>query len=471
MKQSAGKSALAAHSWLGVFLGVFLFLVCLSGTIAVFHQELERWEQPGISEMSSVSPETVNAAMGAFVAKQPEETEHYHVVMPTSGIPRLVVENDHIAYFADSDGNLITTERSPWTKMLAHLHFYLHLPSSWGMIFVSALGAVICSLIFSGFVAHTRILKDAFRLRAGGTGQQFKTDMHNRFGVWAAPFHVVIGVTGAYFGLAGLIIVLVAQLYYGGDRQAVFNKFFTPEPQLEAEVQAPDFAAAFNDLAERAPDSPVVFATVHDANSPQQFIEVYARSPNKFIYSENYRYDAQGNFIERAGYEDGYWGKQIIYSMYRLHFGDFSGMVGKLLYFVLGLMLTYLCSSGIDMWLKKMANPPLLTRVWSATIWGSTSALALSAAVAVVSDISPAGVFWVGVLVAVITGAAIKTLSRTVWLFITAVTIALLLITYTTIHGANVMALASLQINLPLAAFALWCVWRGVVRKRAGITD
>ena len=107
MDKITKQTALNAHSWLGVMLSGILFLVCFSGTLAVFHQELERWEQPHIVEMNSVSSEQVDHAMSTFLNQHPEPTDHLYVVFPTSDIPRLVVENDHVAYFADSSGILL----------------------------------------------------------------------------------------------------------------------------------------------------------------------------------------------------------------------------------------------------------------------------------------------------------------------------------------------------------------------------
>ena len=108
---------------------------------------------------------------------------------------------------------------------------------------------------------------------------------------------------------------------------------------------------------------------MHEVNTPEQFIEIYARVPGKMIYSENYRFDSAGNYLGTAGYADGHWGKQVVYAMYRLHFGDFAGIPSKLLYFVLGIMLTVLCISGMEIWLAKKANPPLATRLWHCVVW------------------------------------------------------------------------------------------------------
>ncbi len=460
MKLFTRQPALNAHSWLGVFLGVFLYLLCLSGTLVVFNQEFERWEQPNIEEFERVSPEAIDTAMARFLAKHPEETEHYHVVLPGSGIPRLVVENDHNAWFADAQGNLLEQERFPWSKMLVKLHYYLHLPMTWGLIFVSAMGAVICALVVSGIFAHKRLVKDAFKLRRGGTVQPGRIDLHNRFGIWAAPFHLIIGITGTYFGIAGVILTLVAQIDYNGDRQAVMDKVFTPEPQLEQTVSTPQIGTALANFEQMNTGHVPLFITVHDVGTPAQFIELYGQMPGKMAYSENYRFDSSGAFLATAGYADGYWGKQLIYSMYRLHFGDFAGLPVKILYFVLGIMLTALCVTGVDIWLAKQANPPRLRRCWAAVVWGSISAIALSALASLWSDVSMYYSFWWLMVAGVAASIVTPYLQPARWQLISGFSSLLLVVAHLMAFTGSALNGAALAINMLLVAYALWTFWR-----------
>nr|WP_252728108.1 PepSY-associated TM helix domain-containing protein [Alteromonas sp. C1M14] len=449
------------HTWIGVFLSVGLYLVCLSGTLAVFYQEFERWEQPEITEMQDVSPDVVERAMGQFMAAHPQETDHFYVVFPTSGIPRLVVENDHAAYFADQEGNLIDEENVKFTNMLVDLHLYLNLPASWGMILVGALGAMICGLVITGIIAHKRISKDAFKLRRKGSGQQAQTDLHNRIGLWAAPFHLIIGVTGAYFGMAGVLLTLVSQLYFDGDRDAATAQIFTPDPVLEQTIDVPDIKKAVDQMATLAPDHQPIFLAVHEVNSSDQFIEIFAKVPGKLIYSENYRFDTKGNYLGTAGYENGNWGKQAVYAMYRLHFGDFAGIPSKLLYFVLGIMLTVLCISGVEIWLAKKANPPVLSRLWAATVWGSIAALAITAIVDLFTTLPLVAVFWLLLALCCICAMTLPTMTKPRWQQLSGVSVIALLACYTLYHGSDAFNLPALQINLLLLGFAGWVMWRG----------
>ena len=472
MDKTTKQNALNAHNWVGVFLSVLLFLVCLSGTVAVFHLEFERWEQPHIQEMDNVSPQVIEKAMDTFLAQNPEESHHLYVVFPTSDIPRLVVENDHKAYFADQEGNLLEEESVSFTQMLVDLHLYLNLPQSWGMILVSALGAIICTLVITGIIAHKRMSKDAFKLRRGGNGQQAQIDLHNRFGLWAAPFHLVIGITGAYFGMAGIILVTVATLNYNGDRDAVVNQIFTPDPVLAPQEGKPATGKAFAQMETLAPEKSPIFLTVHEVGEPEQFIEIYAKAPNRMIYAEGYRFDTAGNFVGVAGYEFGEWGKQLVWAMYRLHFGDFAGMTSKWLYFVLGVMLTMLCVSGMEVWLSKKAHPPLASRLWYSVVWGSVSALALTAIADMFISGSLIAVFWCVMAVNTVLTVVLKRMTKPVWLLISGFSVLLLLTLYVVVHGEASLNVASLQLNIPMLAYVVWSVLRAnTLLKREGMQN
>ncbi|WP_438499370.1 PepSY-associated TM helix domain-containing protein [Alteromonas australica] len=472
MDKTTKQNALNAHNWVGVFLSVLLFLVCLSGTVAVFHLEFERWEQPHIQEMDNVSPQVIEKAMDTFLAQNPEESHHLYVVFPTSDIPRLVVENDHKAYFADQEGNLLEEESVSFTQMLVDLHLYLNLPQSWGMILVSALGAIICTLVITGIIAHKRMSKDAFKLRRGGNGQQAQIDLHNRFGLWAAPFHLVIGITGAYFGMAGIILVTVATLNYNGDRDAVVNQIFTPDPVLAPQEGKPAIGKAFAQMETLAPEKSPIFLTVHEVGEPEQFIEIYAKAPNRMIYAEGYRFDTAGNFVGVAGYEFGEWGKQLVWAMYRLHFGDFAGMTSKWLYFVLGVMLTMLCVSGMEVWLSKKAHPPLASRLWYSVVWGSVSALALTAIADMFISGSLIAVFWCVMAVNTVLTVVFKRMTKPVWLLISGFSVLLLLTLYVVVHGEASLNVASLQLNIPILAYVVWSVLRAnTLLKREGMQN
>ena len=388
------KQSLGAHTWLGLVVGAAMYLICLSGTLLVFHEELARWEQPEIQEFTSYDPAVVSATFNTWFSDPDRVTPHLWAILPTDAVPRLRFASETESWFVNEDGSIGPAERNGWTEMLLDLHLYLHLPKNWGMILVSALGAMLVALIISGFLAHRKILRDAFKLRLGGNRQLEQTDIHNRLSVWGAPFHLMIAITGAYFGLALVVLGVYANVYAEGDSDAVIAAVFGGDPELEQPLGAVALDAALINMREIAPDKTPILVTVHDAGTAERFIEVLATVEGRLIYSENYVFGADGRFLDKRGFSDGEAGKQIIYSIYRLHFGRFGGVGVKILYGFLGLALTVVSATGINIWLARRRSRSWLDDVWAGIVWGAPAALAASALLTVCLGAPALAGFW-----------------------------------------------------------------------------
>ena len=97
------KGQLIAHKLLGLTLAAVMYLVCITGAIAVFYGEFERWEQPGVPEMSYASPEAVGRAVAharAHIAESGAAPADVYVITPSAEMPRLLIdyETDVLAF-------------------------------------------------------------------------------------------------------------------------------------------------------------------------------------------------------------------------------------------------------------------------------------------------------------------------------------------------------------------------------------
>lgn len=398
------KQSLAGHAWLGLVGGGLIYLICLSGTLAVFYQEFERWEQPEVEEFSRLEPAAVQHAVAAALERLPQPPAHLYVGLPTAASPRVSVSSDdeHQAWFADAKGVLGEPVAHDWTHLLLNLHIYLHLPSTLGLLVVGTCGALLFGLVLSGFLAHPRIFKDAFRLRVGGSRHLEQADLHNRLSVWGAPFHLVIALTGAYFGLASMLFVLLGAAFHGGKTEAVTAAIYGDEPVVHGTAHVPAVATALQQIGRVVPagTSPS-FLTVHDAGTAKQYLDFEVVHRGRFIWAEYYRFDGDGAYLGRSDYSDGPIGRQVIYSSYRIHFGNFGGWAVKVLYALLGLSLTIISATGINIWLARRQTRDYLNDLWIGTIWGAPAALALTAVTEVLFDIPSTAVFWLAFVAAI----------------------------------------------------------------------
>ncbi|MGH8167517.1 MAG: PepSY-associated TM helix domain-containing protein, partial [Woeseiaceae bacterium] len=440
----------------------------------VFYEEFERWEQPYVDEFRDVDPQVADAAFNGVLASGIRVTPHMYPVLPTESVPRLRIATEDESWFLNADGSLAEAERNDWTEMLLDLHLYLHLPESWGMILVSALGAVLCALIISGLVAHPKIFKDAFNFRTKGSRHLEQADIHNRLSVWGVPFHLMIAITGAYFGLALPILAVFADARDDGDREAVIASVFGREPELDQPAGPLAIESALRQMETIAPGATPFLITAHDVGEPNRFFSVSAAHPGRMIYSENYLFDASGTFLRTDGFSDGEVGKQAIYSIYRLHFGHFGGLPVKVVYGLLGLALTVVSVTGINVWLARRKTRDYLNDVWAGVVWGVPLALAVSAVTQVLLNIPSGGIFWLTILAATAASLRFRDEVRSARALKRAFVVAtgILLAGFFIRFGADAMTRAALGMNLALFAvllvFARLSFRRGTARPARG---
>jgi uncharacterized iron-regulated membrane protein len=404
-ENSTVKRALSAHAAIGLLAGALLYLVSLSGTVAVFFEELQRIEQPKAPEMAAIAPVAVQRAVEAVMAREAGKppTTHLYVHLPVEALPRTTITTDTQAVHVDAAGRLAGPEAIAWSDFVVALHYTLNLPALVGITIVGALGVMMLTLSLSGVIAHPRIFRDAFRLRARDKGGLGLADWHNRLSVWTLPFTIAIAVTGAVIGMASITAYAIGTTSYGGNLEDVYAPIFGAEGKADkSRAPAPNVAAALDQMRAAYPGLHVTYLTLHDPGTAGQHIQILGEHDRRLIFGEYYNFDAQGRFHGAAGLAEGTLGQQAAASNYRLHFGNFGGVPVKLAYFVLGLILTIICATGTYIWLGKRERrgieQPRLRAAWDAVVWGSPLMLVATFAVRkLVGNGAPlAATFWLG---------------------------------------------------------------------------
>jgi len=434
-----------------------MYIICLSGTIVIFYEEIERWEQPGAEEYIAVDPQLAEQTFNQYISSsETEVTEHMYLVFPHDTLPRLKVSSDLEGHYVNQDGSLGGIAHDELSELLIGLHINLHMPVNIGIVIVSAMGALLCGLIISGFLAHPSIFKDAFKLRVGNSGRLGQVDLHNRLSVWGSPFHLMIALTGAYVGFVALLIWMFSYSIQGATIESITEAVYPTEPVLEN--QAPEYAVAtaLEQVREMSPEgSRLLYLIVHDANTDNRFMEFYVQQPGMLAWSENYRFDTSGNFLGTAGYTDG-GARQVMYSVYRLHFGHFGGFITKLFYVVLGLSLTVVSATGINIWLEKRKYRDALNLIWPGVVWGMPLALVAASFTQAIFHLPSVAVFWSGMLVTMVAGlfvrdeVAYKRQLQT----LTATALVVLVVAYGIKFGADAFSAAGLPGSLVLLCLA-----------------
>jgi len=411
------RRALGGHASVGLLVGALLYLIALSGSVIVIHDRWQRWEQPGIAETQALSPVAVQAAMTAMLAREAAagkpRTTHLYVRIPTPALPRAVVTTDNGAAYVDGRGRIVGREAHSWTEFVIGLHEYLHLPATWGLMLVGALGVAMASLVVTGVLAHPRIVRDAFCLRTRQDPQIARADWHNRLGVWTLPFALALALTGAFIGLGGVGFGVLARAYTGGDLEKAYAPIFGHEPAADpAAAPLADAAAAIRAVHARVPDAVPTYVIVHDPGTRGSHVQVIATHPRRLIYGETYAFDAAGGWRGPVGLADGPLGRQAAASTYNLHFGNYAGLPVEIAYMLGGLALCVVTATGTSLWLGKRRRRGLgstrMEAAWTVIVWGSPLLLVLTAWLrgAAGPDAPLVAAFWTALALALAAAAA-----------------------------------------------------------------
>ncbi len=464
------KSALSGHSWLGLCVSALMYLICLTGTLSVFFEEFERWEQPEIEEYSTYSTKQIETALSYFSNRIEKTPESVYVVLPTQAVPRIHISGDGKEWFVNQNGSLSSPPEEGWTHGLKALHTTLHLPQTLGLIVVGALGAMLCGLIVSGLLAHPRIFKDAFRLRLGGNKRLEQADVHNRLGVWGTPFYLMIGLTGAYIGLISVLVAFAAPAFYDGDREAIIEAVYGGDPELSQPVVPFNIENAFETLAREHPDATPIYMVFQKMDTEQQFLEIAATLPGRLIYSEMYRFTTTGELLDHQRLSDGPVARQVAYSVYRLHFGHFGTGWTKIVYGLLGAGLTIIAATGVNIWLARRKKVSCANDMWLAMVWGTPLALAVSVITNNLWQLPVSG-FWLTLLSSIILCCVFKggSRSKTILIRLTGLSLVLVMYQYYLKFGSFDLNPAALKINmaiiLMLSVYLLLVIKRFFIKR------
>lgn len=413
------RAVLKGHSGLGLAFAALLYLVCLTGAIAVFANEFYRWENPGVERMETISADAVQSAYREAMARTKGAVEHVLILMPSEDRPWPTLRVDaedgaRTTWIADSAGRITGELRESWTHFLTRLHINLHLPQSWGIFIVGLSGVALLSSLISGLLAHPRIFRDAFHLRLGGSRRLQEADLHNRLGVWALPFHLTVSLTGALLGLSTVIIGAIGLAVFQGDTAKVYAIFTPPHPKEDTRPASPiDLRPLFAEVTERAPGARISYLIVeHPTERGGAVMFEVEGSASRIANSDIYAFDRAGTLYYQQHAAQNNVGQQILGSLGPLHFGWFGGGIVKIVYALLGLGLTYLAAGGVNIWLARRRDKgrpaPGWERVWAATVWGQPLALTCAAITTLFTPAATLPIWiWAGISLTVLGTAAV----------------------------------------------------------------
>ncbi|MFT3828457.1 MAG: PepSY-associated TM helix domain-containing protein [Opitutaceae bacterium] len=341
------------HSWFGLVAGLGLLVIGLTGSLLVFHEELEAWLNPALVRVEP-SP-AGRLPLDTLLAHAQRQLPSHEITgwLPRHDAPELadvlyVIEHGHtewlVATLDPYTGRVLASPRlgtATLTGWLLELHYEL-LAGHAGMLVAGLFAVMLCLLGVSGLWLYREFWRNLFTLRWGRGARILFSDLHKFVGITSVAFNLMLGFTGAYWNTTHLF----AEWIVGEPEQQTFaTRLYAPTLSLDAlasdaAARLPGFRGNFISLPS-APAAPAV--TLWGAVEPRNWLT----SP----YGSTLVYDPQtGGHRATADLRvAGLWAR-VIDSFRPLHFGDFGGLPIKILWGLGGLAPGVLAVSGSVIW-------------------------------------------------------------------------------------------------------------------------
>jgi len=343
------------HSWIGLTTGLLLFVVCWSGTIAVFSREIDLALDPGVS----AAPPTERIAWGAVARNLAEAHPDWWVYQitashgPGTTVEAWALDNEGVTrrILAEPASGALIATRSMFgvQRFFRSLHMALFI-EAWPVLgvplgdwIVALLAIPLLASMVTSLVFYRRFWRGFFKLERTKGRKIFWSDAHKLSGLWSLWFLLAIGLTGLWY--------LAERHLPGGpdppQAAAMKNARLLPVDALVARAQA-----AFPELRINAVILDDYEGGVVEVHGQDGGLLVRDRAARLWLDSRS----GKVLRVQRSSHLGAY--QRWIDTADPLHFGNFAGLWSKVPWFLFGLALSGLCLTGAYLQAKRQERTP-----------------------------------------------------------------------------------------------------------------
>ncbi|WP_052134960.1 PepSY-associated TM helix domain-containing protein [Sphingomonas sp. 37zxx] len=366
MSKGFRQSQAWLHTWSGLLLGWLLFVVFLTGSVALWREGMNRWMRPELARVES--PMTVLAGAQRFLEGKAPDAKSWFITMPGVSAPGAQLfwvpqpnpneppgrrgRRDNQALIG-ADGEPVTARETRGGEFFYRFHFDLYyLPVIWARWLVGIATFMMLVAILTGVVTHKKIFRDFFTLRRA-KGQRSWLDGHNATAVLALPFHLMITYTGLVT-LMALLMPWATVANYEDERQFFDSLFPYVEAAERSGTPAPlvDLRTLVGD-AERRLGGKAGTVEVSQPNDAVALVSV-SRASRSMLNSRAPRitYHGTTGAVVWASPAPGP-AAVTAGAMIGLHAGRFADTALRCIYFLCGVAGTLMVASGLVLWTVK----------------------------------------------------------------------------------------------------------------------
>lgn len=356
------------HLWLSIPVGVIIFIVCITGAMLVFQDEVLRWVHPSHYYVSEIKGEPIpldeliprvnaqlsdNSVVTVQVFSDPGRTY-------TMGLKEGFRVSAFVNPYTAEITGYYSFQESPFYVIMRLHRWLMDGTRTWGKYAVGISTQLFILILITGlFIRPSKFFrKSTFVISKGKGKARLLYDLHNVLGVYACVLLLVCALTGLMWsfewyrnGVFKLFGAEVAQTQNRGHNTAVRGGI--PESNS---LNIIHWQTVYNQVKAQNPDMEYIRiqdkkANVHLASSPtSRAVDVY-------------NFDARSGEIRSVDYyKDSPKSARIWGWAYALHVGNFWGVWSKILVFIAALIGASLPVTGYWMYFRKLNRKRKRTR-------------------------------------------------------------------------------------------------------------
>lgn len=351
------------HHWAGLYAGILIGVLSLTGALAVFIPEIDALIQKHYYSVSSAPATTLN--FGKSLEQLTQTYPDYNFLAidlpdePWQAAGIQIAVKDAVTkkanryyFFVDTGKDELVGNRDHANSLanyLRQMHVRLY-EGTWGRQLVGLGGIALVTVVVTGLLIYGDFMKrQAYpSIRRNRGLRILLADWHKILGISALLFNLVIGLTGAWLGLQPKLMQWFSMqapnafkapviMESGADKATTIN---WPAAMQAARQQFPEL-----EVSSIMPSGDGSNTLVFRGNIAGQ---VYERNANTLILSKTglkpiFKYDMRAQPLSHKFY----------FIQEALHFGDFGGLTLKILYALLGLVSGFLSISGFVVYISR----------------------------------------------------------------------------------------------------------------------
>jgi uncharacterized iron-regulated membrane protein len=350
------KSWFNLHSWAGLFVGVLLFVTCVSGTLATLSHELEYLTDAKYRALSSSASTNYQAIENTLNKHYPQGQllyiqRHKQDYLATEAALK-VGDSFRFVYLDAATGRLLGEgEWARISRFLRNWHMNLSMGLT-GKLIVTSLSMLLVILLVSSFYVYRRWWQGFMKKPAALSLDKRSSwaDWHKLLGLWSLWFIAVMAITGVWY-----------LIEHGLQTAKVSHTVSAPQAVGEFKKQSPrkdispiSLTAAYEAAQQAFPSLDIRY--IRYPNKADQPIEVRGYNDDILLRLRANRVYLKPSSGELLGIQIGEQlpiVARISDTADPLHFGNFAGVGTKLIWGLFGALMSFISAAGIYMsWLR-----------------------------------------------------------------------------------------------------------------------